>query len=83
MSFIIYYRYFLFYFILFYLFIYFINAFVRVFDDLYTVGPLDALDLTFLRPKFILVRVDDKLDQHLDITDYHYASLHIEGAFLH
>ena len=28
-----------------------------------------------------MVRVDDKLDQHLDVTDYHYASLHIEGAF--
>jgi len=52
----------------------------RVFDDLYTVGALDALDLTFMRPKFIQVRVDTTHNPSLDVSDYHYAATHISAA---
>ena len=34
------------------------------------MGVLDALDMTFLRPKFILIMVESKMD----ITDNHLAS---------
>lgn len=42
----------------------------RVFDEVYAVGVLDALDLTFLRPKLILVR----LVTTMDTTDNFHAS---------
>ena len=41
----------------------------RPFDDLFSIGPFDALDLTFFRPKFILLRIPTKMD----ITDNHNA----------
>ena len=34
------------------------------------MGVLDALDMTFFRPKFILVKIESKMD----ITDNHMAS---------
>ena len=35
-----------------------------------SVGVLDALDMTFFRPKFILVKIESKMD----VTDNHLAS---------
>ena len=35
-----------------------------------SVGVLDALDMTFFRPKFILV----KIESNMDVTDNHLAS---------
>lgn len=37
---------------------------------MHEVGVLDALDMTFLRPKFILV----KIESNMDVTDNHLAS---------
>jgi hypothetical protein len=35
--------------------------------------------MTFLRPKFIQVRLDTAHNPSLDITDYHYAAEHISS----